>query len=178
MSKSRCDTTQELMFELEKSYFDITSRFWRFCQMWYLGYHCLKARIQLSTGKNGMRTFNMVKVHTDCLSTSQDIPPGCTSKPLRSWTSFRHFHPVPREQVRLEALHHMPKRALTYPRRRAPRMVLARSMSPKRRMVSPMRSAATWSLSTSRCRNLNWRSVELIYAACLKPQCRSIECTR
>ena len=152
--------------------------------MWYLGYHGFEAIIQLSTGRNGMRTFNMVRVHTDCLSTSQGIPPSCSSKPLRSWIFFRHFHRVPREQVRLEALHHMPKNALTYTRRHAPRVVLTRSMSPKRRMVSPMRSAATWRPNTSRCRNLNGRSVELISrgskcfcAACLDPQCRSIKCT-
>ena len=48
------------MFELENSYFDITSRFWRFCQSWYLGYHGFEAIIELSTGRNGMRTFNMV----------------------------------------------------------------------------------------------------------------------
>ena len=65
VSKSRCDTTRELMFELEDSYFDITSRFWSFCQMWYFGYHGFEAIIQLSTGKNGMRTFNMVRVNTN-----------------------------------------------------------------------------------------------------------------
>ena len=112
------------MFQLENSYFDITSRFWRFCQMWYLGYHGFEAIVQLSTGRNGMRTFNMVRVHSDCPSTSQGIPPSCSSKPLRSWIFFRHFHPVPREQVRLEALHHMPKNALTYTRRHVPTVVL------------------------------------------------------
>ena len=102
------------MVELENSYFDITSRYWRCCQMWYLGYHGFEAIIQLSTGRKGMRTSNMVRVHTGCLSTSQDIPPSCSSKPLRSWTFFRHFHPVPRERVRLEGLHHLLKNALTY----------------------------------------------------------------
>ena len=100
--------------------------------MWYLGYAGFEAIIQLSTGRNGMRTFNMVRVHTDCLSTSQGIPLSCSSKPLRSWTFFRHFHPVPREQAWLEALHRIPKSARTYTRRHAPRVVLARSMSPKR----------------------------------------------
>ena len=115
------------MFALENSYFDITSRFWRFCQMWYLGYHGFEAIIQLSTGRNGMQTFNMVRVHTDCLSTSQGIPPSCSSKPPQSWTFFRHFHAVPREQVRLEALHHMPKKARTCTIPKAPTVVLASS---------------------------------------------------
>ena len=48
------------MFELENSYFDITSRFRRFCQMWYLGYHGFEAIIRLSTGRNGMRTYDKV----------------------------------------------------------------------------------------------------------------------
>ena len=54
------------MFELENSYFNITSRSWRFCQMWYLGYHGFEGIIQLSTGRNGMRTSNIVRVHTGC----------------------------------------------------------------------------------------------------------------
>ena len=82
------------MFELENSYFHITSRFWRFCQMWYAGYHGFEATILLSTGKNGMRTFNMVRVDTDFPATSQGIPPSCSSKPLRSSIFFRHFPPV------------------------------------------------------------------------------------
>ena len=45
------------MFELENSYFDITPRSWRFCQMWYFGYHGFEAILQLSTGRNSMRTF-------------------------------------------------------------------------------------------------------------------------
>ena len=64
-------------------------------------------------------------------------------------------------------------------------MVLTCTMSPKRKMVSLMRSAAIWRLSTFRCRNLKERSVELISrgikyfcAACLDPQCRSIKCAR
>ena len=132
-----------------------------------------------------MRTSNVVREHTGCLSTSQDIPPSCSSKPLRSWTFFRHFHPVPRKQVRLEALHHMPRNALTYTRRQASRMVLTCTMRTKRKMVSPMRSAATWRSNTSRCRNSKEKSVELIspvikcfWAACLDPQCRPIESTR
>ena len=153
--------------------------------MWYLGYHGFEATILLSTGRSGMRTFNMVRVHTDCPSTSQGIPSSCSSKPLRSWIFFGHFHPLPREQVRLEALHHMPKNALTYTRQHAPRVVLTRSMSLKRKMVSPMRSAATWRSSTSRCRNLHGRSIELISpliryfcAACLDLQSRSMKGTR
>ena len=34
VSKSKFDTTREPMFELENSYFDISSRSWRFCRMW------------------------------------------------------------------------------------------------------------------------------------------------
>ena len=118
----------------------------------------------------------------DC---SYSIPPSCSSKPLRSPIFFRHFHPVPRGQVRLEALHHLPKNALTYTRQHAPRGVLTRSMSPKQKMASPMRGAATWRSSTSRCRSLSGRSIEPLslvitcfWAACLDPQCRSIKCTR
>ena len=86
-----------------------------------------------------------------CLLTSQDIPPSCSSKPLRSWTFFRYFHPVPRKRVRLEILPHMPRNALIYTRRHTSRMVLICTMSPKRKMVSPMRSVAIWRSSTSRC---------------------------
>ena len=42
----------------------------------------LRGIIQLSTGRNGMPTYGMVRVDTDCLSTSQGIPPSCSSKPL------------------------------------------------------------------------------------------------
>ena len=132
-----------------------------------------------------MRTYDMVRLHKDCPSTSQVVPPSYSSKPLRSWTFFRHFHQVPGEQVRLEALHHLPKNALTYTRQHAPRAVLTRSMSPKQKMVSRMRSPATWRWSTSRCRSLSGRSVGLISpvikcvcAACLDPQSRLIKCTR
>ena len=55
------------MFEMENSYFDITSRFWRFCRMWYLRYHGIEAIIRLSTGRNCMGTYDMVQVHTDCI---------------------------------------------------------------------------------------------------------------
>ena len=48
-----------------------------------------------------------------------------------------------------------------------------------------MRSAATWRLSTFRCRNCKERSVDLISreikyfcVACLDQQCRSIKCIR
>ena len=50
--------------------------------MWYLGYYGFEAIIQLSTGRNGMPTFNMVRVRMDCLSMSQGVPPSCRSKPL------------------------------------------------------------------------------------------------
>ena len=128
--------------------------------MWYLDYHGFEA--MMSTGSSGMRTSNMARVHTGCLLTSQDIPPSCSSKPLQSWTFFRHFHPVAGKRVRLEALHHMPKNALTYTCRHTSRMVLACSMSPKQNMVSPMKSAATWGSNTFRCRNSKGGSVKLI----------------
>ena len=80
---------------------------------------------------------------------------------------------------------HLPRNALTYTGRHTSSMVLTCTMSPKRKMVSPMRSAAIWRSSTSRCRNSKRRSVELISrgfkyfcAACLDPQCRSIKCIR
>ena len=63
VSKLKCDTTREPMSELENSYFDITSGSWRFCWMWYLDYHGFKAIIQLSFGRNSMRTSNMIRVH-------------------------------------------------------------------------------------------------------------------
>ena len=47
VSKSKCDTTREPMFELENSYFDITSRTCRFRRMWYLDYHGFQGIIQL-----------------------------------------------------------------------------------------------------------------------------------
>ena len=173
------------MFELEKLYFDITSRSWKFCRMWYLDYHGFEAIIRLSAGRNGMRTSNMVRIRTGCLLVNQDIPPSCSSKPLRSWTFFRYFHPVPRKRVRLEILPNMPRNALSYTRRHTSGAVLTCAMSPKRKMLSLMGSAAIWRLSTFRCRNSKERSVELISrgikyfcAACLDPQCRSIKCTR
>ena len=153
--------------------------------MWYLDYRGFEAITQLSTGMNCMLTSNMVQKHTGCLSTSQDIPPSCSSKPLRGWTFSRHFHPVPRKRVQLEALPNMPRNALTYTRRHTSRMVLACTMSPKRKMVSPMRGAAIRRSNTSRCQNSKERSVELITseircfcAACPDPQCRLIKCTR
>ena len=79
----------------------------------------------------------------------------------------------------------MPRNASTYTHRHTFSTVLTCTMSPKRKMVSPMRSAAIWRLSTFCCRNSKERSVELISreikyfcAACLDKQCRSIKCTR
>ena len=74
---------------------------------------------------------------------------------------------------------------LHYTRRHTSSTVLTCTMSPKRKMVSLMRSAAIWRLSTFCCRNSKERSVELISrgikcfpAACLDQQCRSITCIR
>ena len=79
----------------------------------------------------------------------------------------------------------MPTNTLTYTRRHTFSAVLTCTMSPKRTMVSPMRSAAIWRLSTFRCRNSKERSVDLISqeikyfcVACLGQQCRSIKCIR
>ena len=153
--------------------------------MWYLDCHGFEATIRLSTRRNGTQTSNMVRIRTGCLLANQGIPPSYSFKPLRSWTFFRYFHPVPRKRVRLEILPHMPKNAPTYTRRHTSSTVLTCTMSPKRKMVSPMRSAAIWRLSTFRCRNSKERSVELISrgikyfcAACLDLQCRSIKCKR
>ena len=59
------------MFELENSSFDITSSSWRLCRMWYLGYNALEAIIKLSTGRNGMRTSNMVREHSESRHSTQ-----------------------------------------------------------------------------------------------------------
>ena len=127
----------------------------------------------------------MAQVRTGCLLMNQDIPPSCSLKPLPNSTFFRYFHPVPRKRVRLEILPHMPRNVPTYTRRHTSRTLLTCAMSPKRKMVSPMRSAAIWGSSTSRCRTSKERSVELISrgitcscAACLDLQCRSIKCIR
>ena len=79
----------------------------------------------------------------------------------------------------------MPRNAPTYTRRHTSSTVLTCTMSQKRKMVSPMRSAAIWRLSTFRCRKSKERPVELISegikcfcAAYLDPQCRSIKCIR
>ena len=153
--------------------------------MWYLDYHGFEAIIRLSTGRNGTQTSNMVPICTGRLLVNQDIPPSYSFKPLQSWTFFRYFHRVPRKQVRSEILPHMPRSAPTYTRRHTSSTVLTCTMSRKRKMVSPMSSAAIWRLSTFRCRKSKERSVELISggikyfcAACLDPQCRSIKCTR
>ena len=131
-----------------------------------------------------MQMYATVRLHTDCPLTNPGIPASYSSRPLRSWIFFRHFHPVPRKKAQLEALHHLPKNSLTYTRRHVSRAMLTHSMSPKQKIVSPMRSAATWKSSTSRCGSLDGRSVELtspvircLCAACLDPQCRSIKCT-
>ena len=173
------------MFELGILYFDITSRSSRFCRMWYLDCHDYESTIRLSTGGNGTETSNMVRTRTCCLLVNQGIPPSYSFKPLRSWTFFRYFHPVPRKRVRLEILLHMPRNAPTYTCRHTSSTVLTCTMSPKQKMVSPMRSAAIWRLSTFCCRIPKERSVELISrrikyfcAACLDPQCRWIKCTR
>ena len=173
------------MFELESMYFVITSRSWKLCRMWYLDYHGFEATTQLSTGKNGMPTSNMARICTSCLLANQDIPPSYSCKPLQSWTFFRYFHPVPRKRVRLGILPHMPRNTSTYTRRQPFSTVLTCTITPKPKMVSPMRSAAIWKLGTFRCRNSKERSVELISreikyfcAACLDQQCRSIKCIR
>ena len=101
------------MFELESLYFVITSRSWRFYRMWYLDYHGFKATIQLSTGRNGKPTSNMVIIRTGYLLANQDIPRSYSFKLLQSWTLFRYFHPVPRKRVRLGILPHMPRDTLT-----------------------------------------------------------------
>ena len=85
------------MFELENSYFDITSRSSEFYRMWCLDYHGFEAITQLPTGRNGMQTYGMVRPHTDCPLTSPGIPPSCSSSPLQSWIFFGHFHPIPRK---------------------------------------------------------------------------------
>ena len=58
----------------------------------------------------------MVRICTDSLLTNQGIPPSYSFKPLRSWSFFRYFHPVPRKRVRLEVLPHMTRNAPTYTR--------------------------------------------------------------
>ena len=153
--------------------------------MWYLDYHGFEATIQLSTGRNGTPTSNMVRIRTGYLLANQDIPPSYSFKLHQSWTFLRYFHPVPRKRVRLGILPHMPRNALTYTRRHTFSTVLTCTMSPKQKMVSPMRSAAIWRLSTFRCRNSKERSVKLISreikyfcAACLDQQCRWINCIR
>ena len=122
------------MFELESLYFVITSRSWRFYRMWYLDYHGFEATIQLSTGRNGTPTSNMVRICTGYLLANQDIPPSYSFKLLQSWTSFRYFHPVPRKRVRLGILPHMPRNTLTYTRRQTFSKVLTSTMSPKRKV--------------------------------------------
>ena len=109
-----------------------------------------------------MRTYDMVRVHTVRPPTGRDIPASCSSKTLLSWIFLRQFHPVPREQVWSEALHHMPQNVMTYTCRHAPRVVLTRSMSLKRKMVLPMRNAETWRWSKSCRQNVSGRSIELI----------------
>ena len=60
-----------------------------------------------------MQTYDTDGLRTDCSSMDPEIPPGCSSKQLRSCTFFQHFHPVPRRLARLEALHQAPKNRLT-----------------------------------------------------------------
>ena len=76
------------------------------------------------------------------------------------------------------------KECTDYARRHVAQMMQTQSISPRWKMVSPMRSAATWKSSTSRCRSLGGRSVKLtslvmkcLCAACSNPRCQSIKCT-
>ena len=147
--------------------------------MWYFDYHGFEAT------RNGTPTSNIVRIRTGYLLANQDIPPSYSFKLLQSWTFFRYFHPLPQKRVRFGILLHMPRNTLTYTRRHTFSTVLTGTMSPKRKMASPMRSAAIWRLGTFRCRNSKERSVELISreikyfcAACLDRQCRSIKFTR
>ena len=144
----------------------------------------LQSNCQLAR-RNGTPTSNIVRICTGCLLANQDIPPSYSFKPLQSQTFFRYSYPVPRKRVRLGMLPHMPRNASTYTRQHTFSTVLTCTMSPKQKMVSPMRSAAIWRLSTFRCQNSNKRSLrqisrEIKYfcAACLDQQCRSIQCTR
>ena len=128
---------------------------------------------------------DFIKIYRALIKDIFLIPPSYSFKLLQSWTFFRYFHPVPRKRVRLGILPHMPRNASTYTRRHTFSTVLTCMMSPKRKMVSPMRSAAIWRLSTFHCRNSKERSVEPISreikyfcAACLDQQCRSIKCIR
>ena len=153
--------------------------------MWYLDCHGFEATIRLSTKRNGTQTSNLVRICSGCFLPTQGIPPSYSFKPLRSWTSFRYFHSLPRKQVRVEILSHMPKNAPTYTRRHTSSTVLTCTMSPRRKIVSRMRGAVIWRLSTFCYRNSKERSVELISggikyfcAACLDPQCRSMKCTK
>ena len=97
--------------------------------MWYLDYHGFEATIQLSTGRNGTPTSNMVRIRTGYLLANQDIPPSYSFKLHQSWTFLRYFHPVPRKRVRLGILPHMPRNALTYTRRHTFSTVLTCTMS-------------------------------------------------
>ena len=97
VSKSTYDTTRELMFELERSYLDTTSRFGRCYRIWFLAYHGLEAITQLLTGRSVMQMYDTVQLHTYCPSMSPGIPRSYNSRPLPSWISFGHFHPVPRK---------------------------------------------------------------------------------
>ena len=122
----------------------------------------------------------MDRSRIDYRSMRPEIPPGNSSEQLRSWTSFRHVHPVPRKRPQLEALHHLPKNTLTCAHRRTTSATPIPTITPTQKRESPARNAATWKLSTSRCRSLNGRAVELISPvtrcfciACLDRQCRS-----
>ena len=55
------------MLELQNLYFDITSRSWKLCRMWYLDYHGFEAINRLSTGRSDMPTSDMVRIRTGCL---------------------------------------------------------------------------------------------------------------
>ena len=132
-----------------------------------------------------MPASNMVRIRTGCLLANQDVPSSYSFKPLQSLTFFRYLHSVPRKRVRLRILPHIARNASTNTGRHTFITVLMCTMSAKRKMVSPMRSAAIWRLITFRCRNSKERSVELISreikyfcAACLDQQCRSIKCKR
>ena len=82
-----------------------------------------------------MQKYDTVQAHTDCPLVSAWISLSYSSRPLRSWISFRHFHPVPQKRAQLGALHHLPRNTLTFTRRHVPGAMLANSMSPKRKRV-------------------------------------------
>ena len=91
-----------------------------------------------------MQTYGTDRLRTHGHSMGPEILlPFYSSKQIRSWSFFRHLHPVPQKRPQLETLHRLPKNKLTCAHRHTTRVVPTLPMISTHKIESPIRSAAT-----------------------------------